>query len=217
MCIRDRGGSDPGLRLECGERLEKIGFDGYGFGGWPLDSEGKLRLDVLKMAADAMPDHKLKYAMGLGKPEEIVQCVEMGYRLFDCVIPTREARHNRLYAFLPGMATAEGVRSGKAFYRYLYPMDADHCRDGKSEMCIRDRRSTAYPTRFSMYLTMSSTVLIWLSISSSTVISYSASRSMMSIIILALSAPRSSTRRLSGLTSAALTGSCWVMYSTTFS
>ena len=123
-----QGGSDPELRMECGERLEKIGFDGYGFGGWPLDSEGKLRLDVLKMAADAMPDHKLKYAMGLGKPEEIVQCVEMGYRLFDCVIPTREARHNRLYVFLPGMATAEGVRSGRMFYRYLYPMDADYCR-----------------------------------------------------------------------------------------
>ena len=66
--------------------------------------------------------------MGLGKPEEIVQCVEMGYRLFDCVIPTREARHNRLYVFLPGMDTAEGVRSGKLFYRYLYPMDADYCR-----------------------------------------------------------------------------------------
>ena len=127
-----QGGGDPELRLECGERLEKIGFDGYGFGGWPLDSEGKLRLDVLKMAADAMPDHKLKYAMGLGKPEEIVACVEMGYRLFDCVIPTREARHNRLYAFLPGMDTAEGVRSGRMFYRYLYPMDADYCRDGRS-------------------------------------------------------------------------------------
>lgn len=127
-----QGGSDPELRLECGERLEKIGFDGYGFGGWPLDSEGKLRLDVLKMAADAMPDHKLKYAMGLGKPEEIAQCVEMGYRLFDCVIPTREARHNRLYVFLPGLATADGVRSGRMFYRYLYPMDADYCRDGRS-------------------------------------------------------------------------------------
>ena len=108
-------------------------YDGYGFGGWPLDSEGKLRLDVLKMAADAMPDHKLKYAMGLGKPEEIVQCVEMGYRLFDCVIPTREARHQRLYVFNEGDSSPEGVRraDGK-FYKYLYIMDAPHCRDGRS-------------------------------------------------------------------------------------
>ena len=144
-----QGGSDRELRAECGERLEQIGFDGYGFGGWPLDAEGKLRLDVLKMAADAMPDDKLKYAMGLGKPEEIVQCVEMGYRLFDCVIPTREARHNRLYAFLPGMATPEGVRSGRAFYRYMYLLDADYCRDARPvdescDCCLCRGHSRAY-------------------------------------------------------------------------
>lgn len=127
-----QGGSDPDLRAECAQRLEQIGFDGYGFGGWPLDSAGNLRLDVIKMAADAMPDGKIKYAMGLGKPEEIVQCVQLGYRLFDCVIPTREARHNRLYVFLPGMDTPEGVRcaDGK-FYRHLYALDAEHCRDAR--------------------------------------------------------------------------------------
>lgn len=128
-----QGGADPELRAECAERLERVGFDGYGFGGWPLDSQGRLRLDVLKMAADAMPDGKLKYAMGLGRPEEIVRCVEMGYRLFDCVIPTREARHNRLYVFLPGMDTPEGVRRPDGrFYRHMYPMDAEFCRDGRA-------------------------------------------------------------------------------------
>ena len=125
-----QGGGDPELRRECADRLEEIGFDGYGFGGWPLDSDGAIRLDVLKMAADAMPDNKLKYAMGLGKPEEIARCVELGYRLFDCVIPTREARHGRLYAFRPGMDTPEGVR-GEAFYRYIYALDAEYCRDGR--------------------------------------------------------------------------------------
>ena len=82
------------------------------------------------MAADAMPDSKVKYAMGLGKPEEIVQCVRMGYSLFDCVIPTREARHQRLYVFNEGDSSPEGVRraDGK-FYKYLYIMDAPHCRD----------------------------------------------------------------------------------------
>lgn len=125
-----QGGSNPDLRMECGRRLEEIGFDGYGFGGWPLDAAGSFRPDILKMAADAMPDHKIKYAMGLGKPEEIVQCVEMGYSLFDCVIPTREARHQRLYVFAEGMANADAVRtSGARFYKYLYAMDAPHCRD----------------------------------------------------------------------------------------
>jgi len=125
-----QGGADPELRAECGRRLAEIGFDGFGFGGWPLDGEGKLRADVLKMAADAMPDGKIKYAMGLGKPEEIVKCVDMGYRLFDCVIPTREARHQRLYMFSKGCDNPDGVRrkDGK-FYKYLYIMDDDHCRD----------------------------------------------------------------------------------------
>lgn len=127
-----QGGSDPELRMECGRRLEKIGFDGYGFGGWPMDASGAFRLDILKMAADAMPDHKVKYAMGLGKPEEIAALVQMGYSLFDCVIPTREARHQRLYVFEPGMDTPEGVRRADGrFYRHLYIMDAPYCRDKK--------------------------------------------------------------------------------------
>ena len=83
------------------------------------------------MAADAMPDHKIKYAMGLGKPEEIVQCVKMGYNLFDCVIPTREARHQRLYVFSENGATCEGVRSGEKFYRFYYAMDDKNARDAR--------------------------------------------------------------------------------------
>ena len=125
-----QGGADPELRKECGERLEEIGFDGYGFGGWPLGANGEFRADVLQMAADAMPDHKVKYAMGLGRPEEIAACVQMGYTLFDCVIPTREARHQRLYVFADGCENADAVRraDGK-FYRFHYAMDDKHARD----------------------------------------------------------------------------------------
>ena len=125
-----QGGADPDLRMECGRRLEAIGFDGYGFGGWPLDQNGNFRLDILKMAADAMPDHKVKYAMGLGRPEEIAALVGMGYGLFDCVIPTREARHQRLYTWVPGMDTPEGVRRADGrFYKFLYILDDAHRRD----------------------------------------------------------------------------------------
>ena len=56
----------------------------------------------------------------------------MGYSLFDCVIPTREARHQRLYAFLRGLDTPDGVRreDGK-FYRFLYILDEEHRRSGE--------------------------------------------------------------------------------------
>ena len=126
-----QGGGEASLRMECGQRLQEIGFDGYGFGGWPLGSDGKLREDILRAAADAMPDGLPKYAMGLGQPDEIVKCVKMGYGLFDCVIPTREARHQRLYVFKEGMASAEGVsaENGK-FYRYHYALDDKYARDG---------------------------------------------------------------------------------------
>ena len=145
-----QGGADRALREQCGSELEKIGFDGYGFGGWPTDENGKLYTEVLQMAADAMPDNKVKYAMGVGRPEEIVTLVKMGYSLFDCVIPTREARHQRLYVFEQGQDTSEGVmREDGKFYRFLYILDETHTRDPRpvDETCdcpLCRRYSRAY-------------------------------------------------------------------------
>lgn len=146
-----QGGADRALRLECGKRLQEIGFDGYGFGGWPLGGDGTLREDVLRWAAEAMPDHLPKYAMGLGRPEEIVRCVEMGYSLFDCVIPTREARHQRLYVFKPGMDTPAAVRGGERFYRFYYALDEENLRNGAPvdpacdcALCRRHSRAYLY-------------------------------------------------------------------------
>ncbi len=94
-----QGGSFADLRKKCAEALISLDFDGYGFGGWPVDANGELIEDILRYTAELMPDDKIKYAMGLGKPDGIVKCRAMGYDLFDCVIPTRDARHNRLYVF----------------------------------------------------------------------------------------------------------------------
>ncbi|MGI6174101.1 MAG: tRNA guanosine(34) transglycosylase Tgt [Christensenellales bacterium] len=125
-----QGGGDRALRLECGQRLQEIGFDGYGFGGWPVDADGTLRDDILQYAAEAMEDGKPKYAMGVGRPEEIVRCHKMGYTLFDCVIPTREARHFRLYTFVDGRETHEDVMRGDgSFYKFYYALDAHHVRE----------------------------------------------------------------------------------------
>ncbi len=126
-----QGGSDRAMRLECGRRLDEIGFDGYGFGGWPLGSDGTLRDDILQAACDAMPEGKVKYAMGLGRPEEIVRCVKMGYSLFDCVIPTREARHQRLYTFKKGSENRDAVmREDGKFYAFYYALDDEHRSEG---------------------------------------------------------------------------------------
>ena len=118
-----QGGGSKELRSWCAEQLKQIGFDGYGFGGWPMDKDGKLIEEILRYTADLMPDETPKYAMGLGKPEDIGACIKMGYNLFDCVIPTREARHNRLYVF-----DSEN-ESDSANYHYHYIMDDTYYRD----------------------------------------------------------------------------------------
>ena len=117
-----QGGGDFGLRERCARALAGIGFDGYGFGGWPLAPDGRLDEGVLKYTAGLMPDGGVKYAMGVGKPDGVIKCAAMGYNLFDCVIPTRDARRGRLYAFGGG----RGLE-----YDTLYIFDEKYVRDGR--------------------------------------------------------------------------------------
>ncbi|MGI6201718.1 MAG: tRNA guanosine(34) transglycosylase Tgt [Christensenellales bacterium] len=121
-----QGGGDRDLRRQCAQALTEIGFDGYGYGGWPLDEAGNMVYDILAYTAQLMPDGLPKYAMGMGRPEEIVTLNRMGYNLFDCVIPTREARHGRLYTF-----TGEPLDEAGRFYRFLYMLDEDYCTDSR--------------------------------------------------------------------------------------
>lgn len=120
-----QGGAERDLRRQCAQALADIGFDGYGYGGWPLDGDGSLVMDALAYTASLMPDSLPKYAMGLGRPEEIVALHHTGYDLFDCVIPTREARHGRLYAF-----TGRPLDEKGGFYRFVYMLDEEYCTDG---------------------------------------------------------------------------------------
>lgn len=96
-----QGGNDKKLRKTCADELIKIGFDGYAFGGWPMENNVFME-DILSYTAGLMPNNLPKYAMGVGKPIDIEKCIKMGYNLFDCVLPTRDARHNRLYIYENG-------------------------------------------------------------------------------------------------------------------
>lgn len=92
-----QGGRFTDLRKECCLRLSEIGFDGYGYGGWPLTAEGKFDYESAQIIADNTPKNSWLYGLGIGKPDEIENLVKMGYDIFDCVLPTRDARHGRLY------------------------------------------------------------------------------------------------------------------------
>ncbi|MDR0396382.1 MAG: tRNA guanosine(34) transglycosylase Tgt [Oscillospiraceae bacterium] len=133
-----QGGAYPDLRGQCADALKSMRFDGYGFGGWPLDGGGRLDTDILRATADSMPEGLPKYAMGIGMPEAIAACVDMGYNLFDCVVPSREARHNRLYIFNEKFDSVSDIDPrADGFYRRLYPLDEEYWRDPRplSKLC----------------------------------------------------------------------------------
>ncbi len=91
-----QGGYFKDLRKKCAEELIKIGFDGYGYGGYVIDDEGNLDLDLSQYICDLLPDDKPKFALGFGKPQDIINLAAMGWDIFDCTLPTRDARHKRL-------------------------------------------------------------------------------------------------------------------------
>ena len=94
-----QGGMNVELRKQCVAELVKIGFDGLGFGARHIDSEGFFLTKVLEETAKNIPNNYLRFALGIGAPEDIVKSVKLGWDMFDCVIPTREGRHGRLYKF----------------------------------------------------------------------------------------------------------------------
>lgn len=92
-----QGGLYRDLRLKSLTELVQIGFDGYAIGGLAVGETAQEMYQVLDYLVPEMPDNRPRYLMGVGTPENIIEAVKRGVDMFDCVIPTREARHGRLY------------------------------------------------------------------------------------------------------------------------
>jgi queuine tRNA-ribosyltransferase len=92
-----QGGMYPHLRDESIEGLNEIGFDGYAIGGLSVGEPKEEMVKVLDHLAYKMPEDKPRYLMGVGKPEDIVEGVRRGVDMFDCVMPTRNARNGHLF------------------------------------------------------------------------------------------------------------------------
>ena len=92
-----QGGVHDELRDKSLEGLKDIGFDGYAIGGLSVGETSNERNSVLDNIAHKMPIDKARYLMGVGTPEDIVEAVKRGVDMFDCVIPTRNARTGYLY------------------------------------------------------------------------------------------------------------------------
>ncbi len=117
-----QGGIHLDLRRTSLEGLLRIGFDGYALGGLSVGEPAAERDAVIEALEPRLPADRPRYLMGVGKPEDLVECVRRGIDLFDCVIPTRNARNAFIY-------TAEGLlRLRNARYaRDTRPLD-EACR-----------------------------------------------------------------------------------------
>jgi queuine tRNA-ribosyltransferase len=115
-----QGGMYTDLRQASLEELTAIGFDGYAIGGLSVGEPHEERIQVLDALNPAMPADRPRYLMGVGTPEDIVEAVSRGVDMFDCVMPTRNARNAHIF-------TGEGtLRLRNARFREdTGPLDPD--------------------------------------------------------------------------------------------
>jgi len=105
-----QGGLDVDLRLESAEFLTGIGFEGYGIGGLSVGEKRTEMLEPLRATTAALPVDQPRYLMGVGDPLSIVEGIANGVDMFDCVLPTRLARHGTV------LTTAGRMNLGNASY-----------------------------------------------------------------------------------------------------
>lgn len=92
-----QGGMEPDLRQQSAEQLQNIGFEGYALGGLSVGEETSLMYDMMEYGLPLLPGISPRYVMGVGTPENLVEGVARGCDMFDCVMPTRNARNGVLF------------------------------------------------------------------------------------------------------------------------
>ncbi len=114
-----QGSTYPELRKECAEQLTKMDFPGYAVGGVSVGEGLELLKKVVDYTAPFLPENKPRYLMGVGLPEDILESIERGMDMFDCVIPTRYARSATVF-------TSRGKLrlTNREYRRDFFPVDA---------------------------------------------------------------------------------------------
>jgi queuine tRNA-ribosyltransferase len=91
-----QGGTDLGLRTESVQRTTAVRFEAYAIGGLSVGEPVDVMYDVVAHTAPLLPDDRPRYLMGTGMPDDLIECVARGIDMFDCVLPTRNARNGQL-------------------------------------------------------------------------------------------------------------------------
>jgi len=92
-----QGGLFPALRRRSAEATAALAFDGFAHGGLGLGEEAARRAELVAIAHEALPPAAPRYLMGIGRPSDLLDAIEVGVDLFDCVLPTRNGRHGVLF------------------------------------------------------------------------------------------------------------------------
>lgn len=135
-----QGGIDPDLRRQSVDDLVAIGFEGYGMGGLSVGEPKSATYDTTELVASLLPEERPRYLMGVGTPQDLIECVARGVDMFDCVMPTREARHGAIFTSKgrlniksaryardarpldPACSCAVCARYSRAYLRHLFAM-----------------------------------------------------------------------------------------------
>ena len=92
-----QGGFSPDLRRRSAGQVVDIGFDGYAIGGLSVGESKEIMAEMIEATEPVLPKDKPRYLMGVGTPDDLVRCVARGVDMFDCVMPTRNARNGYLF------------------------------------------------------------------------------------------------------------------------
>ena len=92
-----QGGMYPDLRAKSAGELVELDLDGYALGGFSVGETKRLMYDLIAHTAACLPEEKPRYLMGVGTPADLVNCAKLGVDMFDCVMPTRNARNGYLF------------------------------------------------------------------------------------------------------------------------
>ncbi|MCI1964729.1 MAG: tRNA guanosine(34) transglycosylase Tgt [Oscillospiraceae bacterium] len=95
----NQGSTYEDLRIDCMKRIRDLDLDGYAIGGLAVGESSKDMYRIIEAVTPEMPQDKPRYLMGVGTPENILEAVRRGVDLFDCVMPTRNARHGHIFTW----------------------------------------------------------------------------------------------------------------------
>jgi len=115
-----QGSIDASLRKESASQLIDLNMDGYAIGGLAVGEPKSAMMEMTDLCTSILPEEKPRYLMGVGKPEDILEAIEYGVDMFDCVIPTRNGRKGTVYTWHGKM-----ILKNSEYQNDFHPVDSD--------------------------------------------------------------------------------------------